>query len=137
MKLFELHAEPSEVEGAMIFSLIPTEELKNELDDDWLKQLGDIVADDFIEAINRHANGEEINDSIGMFKITSKLSNDGTITMENTGLEVINNLVSKFDDGECKAFDIITKQFSEKMTELITDYTNSIFSISAASGENR
>lgn len=130
-KLFEIYSGPSsEVEGGLDFQIVPSEELEKNMNPDWIDRMGSDIADLFIEYANRAADGEDAFDNnAGIIKMVAKINDNNNIIIENTALEVLEDMIDEMDESKLEAFRHLSMVFSNKVIELLCDHLDTVSSL--------
>jgi len=130
-KLFEIYSGPSsEGEGLLDFKIIPSKELEENMRNDWIDRMGNDVAELFMEYAGRAADGEEIADDVGIIKMVAKINKDGYIFIENTAMDILQDMIEQMDESEQEAFRRLSKVFSNKVIDLIHEHLDAAISLS-------
>lgn len=132
-KLFEIYSGPSEEgENMLDFQIVPSESLEANMDSDWIDKLGGEIADLFIEYANRAAEGEDAQaEDPGIIKMIARVNKEGYMYIENTAMDVLQNMLDEMDESKAEAFRHLSMVFSNKIIDLLHDHLDTIQSLIA------
>ncbi len=130
-KLFELYSGPSEkYEGTLDFQIVPSKDLEENMDHDWIDRMGSDISDLFLEYASRAADGEDAAEtSSGVIKMVASINKDGHFNIENTALEVLEDMIDEMDETKLEAFRHLSMVFSNKVIELLHDHLKAVRSL--------
>lgn len=122
IKLFEFYSGPAETEDKLSFQIIPTDELEENMDAEWLDKLGEDLCQLFIEYANRAADNEDAFEDFDILKIIGKIDREGFVSTDYTALEILDNLIDQMDEEQFEVFEKIQKSFSKIITNEIREF---------------
>ena len=123
MKLFEFHAYPGNETSYLKFLVLPSDELKKQLSEDWIKELQERVTDVFMEVIQENAENIDKKNTINFCTIQVKLNNDNDLETEVVPSELMEETVERIQDD---VFEKINGDFLKSLSNLIGTYVEQL-----------
>lgn len=130
MKLFEFHGAPSETEEDVLeFSLIPTNDLTNQVNKTWLTQLTEEVTSCVTSILENNDKRKDAKMTMGLIKVQAKLEENGGILIETVPMGLLNQIIADLDDETFEKVDKLTDICGDKVGEILGQYTVELMNV--------